>query len=61
MGAGGGGAELFTCPYSIKVQARTPQYQRLATQSSVSGRKGEKGAIDIFKQLRSTRERFKKC
>ena len=34
----GGGAELFTCLYPLKVQARPPQDQRLTTQSSVSGR-----------------------
>ena len=40
-GGGGGresacGAEIFMCLYSLKVQARPPRDQRLATQSSVS-------------------------
>ena len=30
---GGGGAELFACPYPLKVQAHPPQDQRLATQT----------------------------
>ena len=34
---GGGGAELFKCPYPHKVQAHPPPDQRLATQSRVSG------------------------
>ena len=33
----GGGGGLFTCPYPLKVQARPPRDQRLATQSRVSG------------------------
>ena len=36
---GGGGAELFTRPYPLKVQSRPPHDQRLATQSRVSGGK----------------------
>ena len=36
-GGGGGGAELFMCPYPLKVQARLSRDQRLATQSRVSG------------------------
>ena len=40
VGGGGGGAELFTCPYPLKVQACPPQDQRLATQSWVLGREG---------------------
>ena len=35
--SGGGGGELFTCPYPLKVQARPPRDQRLATQSKVFG------------------------
>ena len=34
LGGGGGegeGAEPFTCPYPLRVQARPPQDQRLAT------------------------------
>ena len=57
---GGGGGELFTCPYPLKIQARPPREQRLATQSRVSGREGKEGAIVIFKQLRSMSGRFKK-
>ena len=37
-GGGGGRAELFTCPYPMKVQAPPPRDQRLATQYRVSGR-----------------------
>ena len=33
-GWGWGGAELFTCPYPLKVQARLPRDQTLATQDS---------------------------
>ena len=36
--SGGGGAELFTYPYPLKVQARQSLDQRLATQSRDSGR-----------------------
>ena len=35
--AGGGGAELFPCPYPPKVQARTSRDQRPAPRSRVSG------------------------
>ena len=49
----GWGTEQYTCPYPLKVQARPPRDQRLATQSRVSGRKGKKGAIVILNQLRS--------
>ena len=55
----GEGAEVFTCPYPLKFQARPPRDQRLATQSRVSGREGEKGAIVILKQLRCVSERLK--
>ena len=34
---GGGHFELFMCPYRLKIQARPPQDQRLATQSRVLG------------------------
>ena len=34
---GGGGAELFLCPYPPKVQACPPRDQRPASQSIVSG------------------------
>ena len=54
------GAELFPCPYPLKVQARPPRDQRLATQSRVSGREGKKGVIIILNQLRSTSERLNK-
>ena len=37
-GVGGGRAELFTGPCPLKVQARPPRDQRLATRSRVSGR-----------------------
>ena len=33
----GGWAELFTCSYPLKVQARLPRDHRMATQSRVSG------------------------
>ena len=52
MGGGGEGAELFTCPYPLKVQARPPRDQRLAAQSGASGREGvKKGAIEFSKLL----------
>ena len=57
---GGGGAELFKCPYPLKVQARPPRDQILATQSRVSGWEGKKGVIEILNQLRSMSERFLK-
>ena len=38
--SGGGGTELFMCPYTPNVQARPPRDQRLATQSRVSGWEG---------------------
>ena len=47
-GGGGGSAELFTCPYPLKVQARPPRNQRLATQSRVSGREGGKRVLLEF-------------
>ena len=53
---GGGGRELLTCPYPLKVQARLPRDQRLAMQSRVSGREGKKGATEILQQLRSMSE-----
>ena len=34
----GGGAELFTCPYPLKVQTHPPREQTLATQTRASGR-----------------------
>ena len=40
MVGGGGGAQLFTCPYPLKVQARPPRDQRQAVQSRVSGQEG---------------------
>ena len=46
MGVGGWGwvgAELFTCPYPMKVQARPPRDHKLASQSRVSGREGKSG------------------
>ena len=33
----GGGGELLTCPYPLKVQVRPPRDQRLAIRSKVSG------------------------
>ena len=40
---GGGGDELFTYPYPLKVQARPPRDKRLAIQSRVSGGGGGGG------------------
>ena len=34
---GVGGAELFPCPYPLKVQERPPQDEKLASQSKVLG------------------------
>ena len=51
MGAGGWGSKRFTCPYSLKVKARPPRVQRLATMARISGREGREGAFVILKSV----------
>ena len=45
---GGGGGELLTCPYPLKVQARPPQDQRSVLRSKVSGQTGLEGGGETF-------------
>ena len=59
-GGGGGRAELFTCPYPLKVQARPLRDQRLATQSRVSWREEKEGAIVILKTIENHEWSLKK-
>ena len=45
--------ELFSCPYSLKVQARPPRDQKLASQSKVSGqgeKDGERDNLEFSKR-----------
>ena len=47
-GEGEGEAELFTCPYPLKVHARPPRDQRVATQSMFSGQYFQLSARDVL-------------
>ena len=48
---GGGGAELFVCPYPLKVQVRPPRDQILATQSRVSGLEADLSTVHLLYKL----------
>ena len=43
-------AQLFLCPYPLKVQARPPRDQKLAPQSKISGQGEKEDERDNFQK-----------